>query len=361
MSWFRLSLALILMVFLAGCSVAIPAGQESQPAIPSQPEGLSPTQPGAGGNAPPSWSGLGLKGSLILLLRNEAGSALVRLSLETGAITQLYQADQGALLSSALVSPDGKQILLTYAPPATAQNQLTYTSLYLMPSDGSSPPRPVFPIASPVDAYFAPTWSPDGQAVYSSHYHKGNDPNGADAFFSIDRVTLDGQGQEVIKAAMWPRLSPDGSQIAFVSSTPESSQNDLFLAGEDGKDIRPPLPPGSFPAIDDHFFTPDGSAIIFSAVTLQPSPTPTLLDRLFGIQIASAHTIPSDWYRVPVKGGTVERLTHLEDTGMYASLSPDRTRIAFISATGIYVMNLDGSNLTLLNQLVATGTVDWVK
>ena len=85
-----------------------------------------------------------------------------------------------------------------------------------------------------------------------------------------------------------------------------------------------------------------------------------MLERLFGIQVASAHTIPSDWYRVSISGGQVDRLTNLSDTGMYASVSPDKKWVAFISQTGLYVMRIDGTDLTQLSDLVANGTVDWV-
>ena len=130
----------------------------------------------------------------------------------------------------------------------------------------------------------------------------------------------------------------------------------------DGTNPRLVLVPGAFTAVDDHFFTPDGKSIVFSAVNNpQPTPVPTFWDRLFGVRVVSAHTVPSDWYRVELDSGRVSRLTNLEDIGMYASLSPDGQRAAFIAQTGVYVMNLDGSQLTQLSNQAATGTVDWVR
>jgi Tol biopolymer transport system component len=165
----------------------------------------------------------------------------------------------------------------------------------------------------------------------------------------------------VLGNAEWPRISPDGTKISFVSATPDTTNNELYLANIDGSQPTPSLKPEAYPAVDDHFFTPDGKSIIFSAVNnYQAVPTPTVLDRLFGIQIASAHTIPSDWYRVSISGGQVDRLTNLNDTGMYATVSPDKNWMAFISQTGLYVMRIDGTGLTQLSDLVATGTVDWV-
>ncbi len=153
------------------------------------------------------------------------------------------------------------------------------------------------------------------------------------------------------------------TQIAYVSALPGSSTNELYLADMSGTNPRPLMSPGSFPAVDDHFFTPDGKTVIFSAVNpAQSTPTASLLERLFGAAPVSAHGIPSDWYAVSSFGnGQPVRLTNLGDIGMYASLSPDGTYAAFIAQTGLYVMALDGSRLTYLSPRLLSGTVDWIQ
>jgi Tol biopolymer transport system component len=356
-------LPFFLALLIAACTVAIPVSPA--PAGGSAQRTPTPAQGSNGAAtvlAPTGlpWAGLGLAGRLVLILRDREGYVVTHLDLASGVITPLYHAEPGVLISSALVSPDGKQILLTYAPPATAQNQVAYTSLYLMPGDGSKPPQPIFARASQTDAYYAPTWAPDGKSLYASHFKKGSDPSGADFRYSIDRVTLDGQAQEVIPNGQWPRLSPDGLHISYVTIYPNNPVNDLYQADLDGKNAAALLKPGEFPAVDDHFYTPDGKTMIFSAVNQPKTSARTPWERWLGGRVASAHNIPSDWYSVPAAGGETRRLTNLENTGMYAALSPDRQWIAFISANGIYVMRLDGSRLTQLNGLLATGTVDWV-
>jgi Tol biopolymer transport system component len=288
------------------------------------------------------------------------GTSLQRLDLVSGVMQPIYQAPDRALISTALVSPDGKQILLAYAPPPTEQTQLVYTSLYLLPADGSSAPKPIFAGPPVGEAFFAPVWAADGKAIYTSHFHRGTDT--VPDRFSIDRVTLDGQLKQVLADAQWPSLSPDGKQMAYVSAAPNGS-NDLYLAGVDGSNPHRAVPAGAFPAVDDHLFTPDGKGIVFSAVNPlpAPNPTPSLFERLLGIEVVSAHNVPSDWYVVAQDSGKVTRLTNLNDTGMYATLSPDRQRVAFIAQSGVYVMNLDGTQLTQLTDQVATGTVDWIQ
>jgi Tol biopolymer transport system component len=46
---------------------------------------------------------------------------------------------------------------------------------------------------------------------------------------------------------------------------------------------------------------------------------------------------------------------------MYAAISPDGKSIVFISKSGLYVMNPDGTGITRLSDLVASGTVDWIR
>jgi hypothetical protein len=83
-----------------------------------------------------------------------------------------------------------------------------------------------------------------------------------------------------------------------------------------------------------------------------------------GVRPAKADgSIPSDWWSVPVKGGTLKRLTNINSLGLFASLSPDHQHLASCSSDGLFVMNLDGSNLTMLipNGSNIAGTVNWIK
>jgi Tol biopolymer transport system component len=356
----------LLVLALASCSsVSIspptPVGPDSSGnpqstlVAPYPPPGSAQVTP-----TPPAWLSMGFTGSLVLILHTQTGVNIARMDLTNGQISPIFQADDGALMSTALVSPDRQQILLAYAPPASASNTVSYTSLYLLPIDGSGPLKPLLPAPKGEEAYFAPVWAPDGRSIYTSHFIRGAQDGSTPDQYSIDQVTLAGETKQILTNAMWPSLSPDGSQLSYVTTLGNTGQNDLYLADISGANPTPPLKPGTFLAVDDHFFTPDGKAIIFSAVNPQPTPSPTVWEKLFGIQVVSAHNVPSDWYQVPVDGGEAQRLTNLNDTGMYATLSPDGKRVAFISQTGIYVMNIDGTELTQLAQLVATGTVDWI-
>jgi len=81
-----------------------------------------------------------------------------------------------------------------------------------------------------------------------------------------------------------------------------------------------------------------------------------------GVRIAKAHTVPSDWFSVPVTGGEITQLTNIQTTNLFASFAPDGEHIASHSTSGIFVMTPDGSELTMLvpNSQAVPGTVSWI-
>ena len=78
-----------------------------------------------------------------------------------------------------------------------------------------------------------------------------------------------------------------------------------------------------------------------------------------GVQIVKAHSIPSDWWSIPITGGTATRLTQIQSTGLFGNLSPDGKHLVSFSMQGLFVMELDGSNLTSLMPDPGGSTVDW--
>jgi len=81
-----------------------------------------------------------------------------------------------------------------------------------------------------------------------------------------------------------------------------------------------------------------------------------------GVTVASAHTVPSDWWSIPLAGGTPTQLTHINAVGLFASLSPDKQYLASYSGGGIFVMKPDGTESTMLVGDVGgqPGTVSWI-
>lgn len=283
---------------------------------------------------------------------------LLRLDLETGEQTTLFDPPEDAWLSELAVSPDGSQILLAYGPPpGEGEIQFGFTDLFLMPADGSSAPTPLLQREDPSESYFNVSWPVD-DIIYYAHFAPSVDDLGAITYSSqVERHHLvNGQTEVLAPGAAWPRLSRDDTMLAYVTE-----ENDFLLAGADGSSPRPILDPERFSAVDAPLFSPDNSLICFSAVSPSTASLPSFWDRLVGVDVAQAHSVPSDWWCMPVDGsGEPQRLTNLDAIGLYGDFDEGGQHLAFISAAGVYVMGPDGSDLTQLQEIPTTGTIDWV-
>ena len=174
-----------------------------------------------------------------------------------------------------------------------------------------------------------------------------------------------GQPEMIAEKAYWPRLSLDSSRLVYVYVDPFSLKNQLFVADSDGGNGRQVVVSGSWnpDTKDAPLYAPDGRSIIFSAVVPLPSYQPGWVDKMMGILPAKADgSIPSDWWSVPAGDGVLTRLTHIQSLGLFASISPNHQHIASFSSAGVFVMDLDGSNLTMLvpNMAGITGTISWI-
>jgi len=374
-----LIMLLALALFLTGCTVA--TGPQSAatlpPAVSSAPVA---TQPGttSGSSAPDKipviWSALHLTGKLIFVVSaSDSNANLVmdvqQLDLGTGGIKTIFQTPPDGYIESAVVSPDNKTLVMSYAPPAS-QPGATFTplALFSMPADGSQAPQQLFPVPLTGDQDIEPVWSPDGKYIYYVLVNNAVPPAEPNQHYPIDQIYRaaypGGQPEKILEKAYWPRLSADGSQLIYVSENPDDGTNQLFVANSDA--IHPhqiALSGVNAPTIiDAPIFLPDGKTILFSAPTpVQPAAS-RWLDRLLGVIDVSAHNIPSEWWSVPVSGGAVTQLTHIQAASLYASISPDKRTIASFSGDGVFVMNPDGSELTMM--VTGTGgnlgTVNWI-
>ena len=320
---------------------------------------------------PISWSDLNISGALVyitLMYPTGAGQnqdptmSIQVLDLSSGVITTLCQMTPGGWIYGLSVSPDDREIVMSYSPPGGGQ------WLYVMPLDGSAPPRQLFSPPSQDDQYLSPSWSADGKYLYYVHVNYALPPIEPDQHYPIFQIYRmvypDGPPEEIVDQAYWPRLSADSSRLAYVSENPQSGTNKLYVANADGTDAQEVVLSGPYVPdfIDAPLFLPDGGTILFSAPDPPQASVPSWLDRLFGAIPASAHSVPSDWWSVPLNGGVPTRLTQVAVPGLYASLSPDNQHIASFSGYGVFVMNPDGTDLTMVINDVGgiLGTVNWI-
>ena len=360
--------AAFLIFVLTSCSIEVAAPSPMAPAATSPFGQLATPIVGAtalsGTQIPVTWSALNLTGHLIYTSGNSKEGTLSisiqSLDLVTGEIKTLFTTQSNDWIFSISVSPDAKQIVMSYIPPAEG-SAYVQRGLYLLPLDGSTEPQALLTPPQPGEHYIQAEWSPDGKYIYYVYF------TGADQQIPVHNIYRmaypAGQPDELIDNAFWPRLSPDSGRMVYVAIDPDSGTNTLSVANADGSDPQPVLMTGTtVPGIvDAPLFTSDGATILFSAPVLAQSSKRNWWETLTGIQIVHAHSVPSDWWSVPSDGGELARLTQIQNINLFGSVSPDGQHLASVSGEGLFVMSLDGTDLTqvLFNPSV-TGTVAWI-
>jgi Tol biopolymer transport system component len=301
---------------------------------------------------------LNLEGLLYYIGFIEQQQNLLRLDLSTGEQSIVFDPPENAWLNDASVSPDGSQIVLSYAPPPEeGQVQFGFTDLYVMPADGSSEPTPLLERTEASETFFNVTW-PMNNFIYYAHFAPSTDDLGAVLYSSqVERIHLPDRTAEVLaQEAAWPRVSRDGTLLAYVTET-----NDFLVSAADGSNPKPILDPEAFTAVDAPLFSPDNNQIYFSAVEPTALAPRLFLDRLLGVEVATAHSVPSDWWITSIDGSAEpEQLTTLNAIGLYGDFNATGTTIAFIAADGVYVMRPDGSELEQIREIPTAGSLDWV-
>lgn len=366
-------LALVGVALLAGCSIEISDATPIGPAATTPPLATAttgapnlPTHTPASTATPrpPAWAAFNLTGSLIY---TQGTVGLIKLDLTTGLKTNLLPSDDKIWLSASATSPDGKTILLAYSPPPEGQDvQLGYTGLYSIPADGSATePTPILERTDPQESYFEPVWTPDGKYIYFAHFVPIKDETQGNSFkYTIERIPYPPTAvapEVIVEDAIWPKISPSGNELAYLKFDMESYAQTLYISDPEGNNPVAVLPPEEFPSVDAQFFAPDGKSLIFNAVGEGQSPVLSWVDRLLGVQAVEAHNVPSDWWSIEIGADKQPvRLTKIYDTGMYGDFSPDGQWVAFLSASGMYLMKPDGTGLTPMIPLDALGTLEWV-
>jgi Tol biopolymer transport system component len=323
---------------------------------------------------PLTWASLELKGKLIYSLGaldkdNNLIVQIQSLGLMTGDLNVLYSAIRDGWIYYVSVSPDGKEVVMSYSPPLQSDPHVVQ-ALYIMPLDHSQPPQLLLMPLTREDQYIQGEWSPDGKYIYYTYVNHLNpsDPNRLYPLYKIFRMKyplVDGDQPELMaEEAYWPRLSSDGSHLVYVSLDPISGEQHVKIADADGRNVQNVILSGPYIPDDKTapFFSPDDQSIIFSGNVAGESYQPNWFGKLMGIQAAKAESEPSDWFSVSVHGGEIVQLTHLQAPYLYGSFSPDKKHIVSYEGDELFVMNPDGSGLTVLISGLHSfyGTVSWL-
>jgi len=360
----------LLIFTMAICSCTIDINQPSAPA-PSVLSGGNLTSQTTNGTLSPSitiipvtWGGLNLSGKLVYtsaVFHNQSVTTGIRLlDLTTGIVTTIFQAPKGGWVDAVAVSPEHQQMILSYAPPTNTPSGGP-RALYRLPMDASGSPQLLFTPASEYDQYYQPEWSPDGHFLYFTHL---NINQGVLAYEIWRMPVPNGKPEKLADKASWPRVSDDGSRLVYVWINPGTGVNRLVVAKADGTNAsKIPIKGSPTSIIDAPMFSADNQSIFFSA----PNPGQTAAPGIVPVQLNLAKpwangSIPSDWWSVPATGGKIKRITDIRSLALFGTYSPDKKQIALYSADGIFVMNPDGSGLTVVVKEVGQvgGTVSWI-
>jgi len=373
-----IAIYLLTVIALYGCSIEVeqPSVATPLPTITSNPGILPSVEASPQTNVvtttqiPVTWGDLKLTGRLVYINGTMTGDAfslqIQVLDLVTGEVTTIFEAPKYSWIYYITVSPDARQLVMSYSPPPG--DQPVDQDLYSMPIDGSQAPQLLFTPPTKEDDYVEVEWSPDGKYVYFTYVNFQIPPEPGQIYplYEIYRMTLpDGEPEKVAEKAYWPRLSPDSSQITYISVDLFARDNKLFVADADGNHAHEVVLKGpQIPDIQDApIFAPDGQSILFSAPVPAQAYQPNWFDKLTGVIVAKAHSnVASDWWSVPVAGGEITQLTNIQTAGLFASFAPDGQHLASYSLSGIFVMKPDGTELTMLTQnpQAVPGTVTWI-
>ncbi|MEM7331526.1 MAG: hypothetical protein AAF490_05515 [Chloroflexota bacterium] len=344
----KASFILIILYCLVGCqsqpATAVPETAVSEPASTAIPTPI-----------------VGPSGRLIFIEVDVGSQYISEYDLQSKTVRRLFTAPENGWVSQIDILTDSEQLLMAYAsPPPDGEIQFGYTDIYLTAPDETAVPTFLIQREQPEGLVFNPVWSPEQQYVYYSRVTPNSEDSAQFKLF-LERYEVEsGESIQIAPEGIWPAVSPANDKISYVTVDPQSLGNALWLANPDGGEARQLVPEGEFEVVDVPLFSPDGEWVYFTAAENRETAV-SWWHRLVGVKTASAHNIPSDWYRISAAGGDYEQLTAILETGIYGDFSPDGQLIAFATFNGLYLMKPDGSELEKILDIGATTSLSWVR
>lgn len=221
-------------------------------------------------------------------------------------------------------------------------------------------------------SYQDPALSPDGATLFATQIgvlsNAGNKPTSGS---NIVRVPVAGGSAEtVVPEAMQPDVSPDGAQLVYIAldvSQPPTVTRSVRVTDLASGATRVVLPDTRF----YDMFGPrwlDAGTIVFAAIEQPPlsrgapnGPVTSLLDRLFGLRNAQAHSWVGDVWSVRMDGSQLRKLTPQPLQAPIPAASPDGAHIVILSGEGLWVLPAGGGALTKLSDFGGNGGVVWTR
>jgi dipeptidyl aminopeptidase/acylaminoacyl peptidase len=268
-----------------------------------------------------------------------------RLITESDLLTFVWIADPQ-------IAPDGSRVAFVRVT-ANEQKDDYDTSLWIVPANGSEPPRAL--TTGTRDS--SPRWSPDGQTLA---FIRASEREGRTEPGQINLLSLDGGEArpitELARGASAPAWSPDGRRIAFSSATrpddrasgaappanpPKKSDVRVITSATyrgNGGGWNDPERPAHLWVIDVPAGSEKTTPVQLTHGTFAETGQVWSTDgaRLFFVssRVEEPYYAPqdSDVYAVPVSGGEIQRIASIDGGIGNLAVSPDGRSIAFIGS-----------------------------
>jgi TolB protein len=197
-----------------------------------------------------------------------------------------------------------------------------HDEIYLIPENGTTGDEEKITSRTDTVAY-EPSLSPDGQWVVFESHELDVEDNGIITKFKIDGSSAYIELTSSTDDCRQPNWSPNGDKILYQKFA--SGQWDIWIMDTDGtNEFKVTQGEGDK---TDACFTQDGQYIIFSTD--------------FDLELANI-------YRIPITGGTPQRLSYYSGYDGAPSISSDGTKIIFESFDG-FPDGSEGTSITILN------------
>jgi Tol biopolymer transport system component len=338
-------------------------------ALPSS----SPSPASGGAGVAPSRSGL--SGRIIYGPDTDHDFWVIR--LPDGQPQRITSFGRLEFPSSPAWSPDGQQVAYAfYELPNTGGIPLPPgTDVYVMQADGSRQ-RAVAPHDVQGAVLQNPVWTPDGAALYVSY--QAQKPSGLDV--GIDRVDVaSGARQRVVRNAVAPTLSRDGSQLAYALLPSGNVRSfTLWRSAADGSAPFQLVGPNVFVKYEGLSFSPDGKRLVFAAVGTGQGyipPTASLPGSPFDVlrswlepPVALADGDLWDLWTIDVDGRNLRRITAINEDLPANAWSADGRSIAFLGGgsaataeAGVTIVDASGGPLLRLTSQPGHRGLDWTR
>jgi Tol biopolymer transport system component len=279
--------------------------------------------------------------------------------------TQIRHFNPGSLAASPAISPDRSTIAYTFYISATTPGDLGRSYLSTIQADGVQP-RQVSALPQNGASFEDPSWSTDGKALYVT-IRSPIEANGRSQGqqIGIFRVGLDGSKPvQIVANAQSSWASPNGKDLIYLTADDKGATTRLWVSDVSGHNAQDILANQGFSSIRAPRFSADGMWLAFagaggpSQAWSEPSPARSS-DAFVAPDVVEADGVAGEIWIVRPDGSGLRRLTSLQEHSPIPSWSPDGKWIAFLSESGLSVVDVAGKQPVRLKGVDGTSGLCW--